>query len=115
MNYSIYLEKLFEEMKERSKTLSPQASYTAYLASLNSESVSKKLMEEAFELSVANIAFETNNSSKIRSDLIGEAADVMYHLMALLITKDIDFKEVVAKLEDRGGVKKVDEINFKKD
>lgn len=112
MSYSSYLEKLFSEMKERSKTLAPHQSYTAYLSSLTSEAVSKKLMEEAFELALANTQIEGDLG---RGELIGEAADVIYHLLALLVTKNIDFKEVVEKLQERGGVKKIDEINFKKD
>lgn len=98
-------------MKERSKNLDPHQSYTAYLSSLSKESVGKKLMEEAFELSVANIEMLDNKDS---SELVGEAADVIYHLMALLVTRDIDFKEVIAELENRGGAKKIDAINFKK-
>ena len=92
--------------------MSPSESYTAYLANLSNEAVGKKLMEEAFELSVANIEMRDDNG---RDELIGEAADVIYHLMAMLVTKDIEFSEVVKKLEDRGGVNKIDKINFKKD
>ena len=99
-------------MKERSKNLEPHQSYTAYLASLNHEAVGKKLMEEAFELAVANIEMKNNEG---RKELIGEAADVIYHLMALLITRDVDFREVVTELEKRGGSKKLDAINFKKE
>jgi phosphoribosyl-ATP pyrophosphohydrolase len=99
-------------MKTRAKTLDPSESYTAYLSSLSSEAVGKKLMEEAFELSVANLEID---GDKGRDELVGEAADVMYHMMALLITKDVDFKEVIEKLESRGGVKKIDKINFKRD
>lgn len=119
MSYSIFLEKLFDDMKLKAKTLKPHQSYTAYLNSLNSEAVSKKLMEEAFELSLANMNFankdnldyQSNNNQK--SEIINEAADVIYHLMALIVTKDVDFKQVVKKLEERG-TKKLDEINFQK-
>jgi phosphoribosyl-ATP pyrophosphohydrolase len=111
MSYCSYLEELFEDMSERSRNLEPHESYTAYLSSLTNEAVGKKFMEEAFELAVANIEM---NEDKGRSELVGEAADVVYHLMALLITKNVDFKEVIGELKSRGGVKKVDEINFKK-
>lgn len=98
-------------MQDRSKNLEPHESYTSYLSSLSNEAVGKKLMEEAFELSVANIEMVDD---KGRSELVGEAADVIYHLMALLVTRDVDFKEVIAELENRGGSKKIDAINFKK-
>ena len=111
MSNSSYLENLFTQIKERSKNLDPSKSYTAYLASLTSEAVSKKLMEEAFELSIANIEMQYG---KKREELIGEAADVIYHLMALIAIKDIDLSEVIDELKKRGGVKKIDEINFKK-
>ena len=99
-------------MKDRSKNMEPHQSYTAYLANLSTVAVGKKLMEEAFELSVANIQM---NDEQGRGELVGEAADVIYHLMALLITRDVDFKEVVSELESRGGAKKLDAINFKKE
>lgn len=98
-------------MQDRSKNLEPHESYTAYLSSLSNEAVGKKLMEEAFELSVANIEMVDD---KGRDELVGEAADVVYHLMALLVTRDVDFKEVIVELENRGGSKKIDSINFKK-
>lgn len=110
MSYYSFLEELFVEMQSK-KNLEPHQSYTAYLAGLSSEAVSKKFMEEAFELAIANIEMVDGKGKK---ELVGEASDVIYHLMALLISKDIDFKEVVQELENRGGVKKIDAINFKK-
>jgi len=110
MSYYSYLEELFKEMQSK-KNLEPHKSYTAYLSGLSSEAVSKKFMEEAFELSIANIEMV---DGKGKAELIGEASDVIYHLMALLISKNLDFKDVVEELEKRGGIKKLDAINFKK-
>jgi phosphoribosyl-ATP pyrophosphohydrolase len=98
-NNSDYLVELFAEIKRKSKNAQPHESYSAYLTSLGAESIGKKLMEEVFELSVANIEFE--NNSKKRSAIIYEAADVIYHMLALLVSRDIEFAEIISELEKR--------------
>ena len=97
-DYPSFLANLFEEMKDKSKNSKSSESYTAHLTRLGSEPVGKKLMEEAFELAISGIDGDKNND---KSNIVPEAADVIYHLLALLVSHGIDFKEVVEELESR--------------
>lgn len=108
-----YLEELFKEIEYKSKTASPDESYSAYLIGLGREAVGKKLVEEAFELAVANIEAGTFKDEK--SEVISEAADVLYHMMALLISRGVDFKEVIAELKSRNKVANFDKILYNKE
>jgi phosphoribosyl-AMP cyclohydrolase / phosphoribosyl-ATP pyrophosphohydrolase len=98
-NNSDYLTQLFAEIKRKATNAQPHESYSAYLTSLGAESIGKKLMEEAFELSVANIEFE--NDSKKRPAVVYEAADVVYHMLALLVSRNIEFSEIIEELKKR--------------
>jgi phosphoribosyl-ATP pyrophosphohydrolase len=95
----LYLEELFQQIKTKAKNSAPHESYSAYLLNLGAESVGKKLIEEVFELAVANIELE--NFPKKRAAVIMEAADVMYHMMALLCSREIEFSEIVDELKKR--------------
>ena len=69
-------------------------SYTASLAAGGSKRVAQKVGEEAVELALASVAGG-------RAEILDEAADLVYHLMVLLNTKDMRLSEVVATLEMR--------------
>lgn len=98
-----FLKKLYSEIKLKSENFEPHKSYSAYLTSLGAESIGKKLIEEVFELSVANIEFE--KFPEKRSAVIYEAADVVYHMLALLVSRKIEFSEIIAELEKRNNNK----------
>lgn len=100
-NYQ-FLEELFLKLQQRAKDNDPKQSYTAHLLNLDSESVAKKLMEEAFEVSLANVQMDQNNN---KDQVIFEAADLTYHLMVLLVSKKIDFQDVINELEKRNNKK----------
>lgn len=70
------------------------ASYTRSLLDAGPARVAKKLGEEAVECVIA--ALEDD-----REALVGECADVVYHLMVLLHLRGIAFDEVLAELERR--------------
>ncbi|MEH6723510.1 MAG: phosphoribosyl-ATP pyrophosphatase, partial [Qipengyuania sp.] len=42
-------------------------------------------------------------------ELVGEAADILFHLLVALDARDIDFAEVLAELDRREGVSGIDE------
>jgi phosphoribosyl-ATP pyrophosphohydrolase len=44
-----------------------------------------------------------------RAGLVGEAADLIFHLMVLLGAKDVPLAEVLAELDRREGVSGIDE------
>lgn len=73
----------------------PEQSYTASLAAAGIPRVAQKLGEEAVELALASVVEQP------REELVGEAADLLYHLMVLLAVKEIPFGEVCARLEKR--------------
>lgn len=89
------LARLEQTIRER-RAASPETSYVASLAARGLPVIARKLGEEAVE---AVIAALTDN----RSELVGEAADVLFHLLVLLSEKDIALAEVLAELERREG------------
>ncbi len=80
---------------------------TSYVAQLNYRGVpvmARKLGEEAVEACVAAL-------SGSREELVGEAADVLFHLMVLLGARDVPLAEVFAELDRREGTSGIDEKN----
>ncbi|WP_182087187.1 phosphoribosyl-ATP diphosphatase [Aureimonas sp. ME7] len=69
-------------------------SYTAKLARRGVPKVAQKLGEEAVETVIAAV-------SQDRGELVGEAADLLYHLTVLLHLRDVPVAEVMAELERR--------------
>jgi phosphoribosyl-ATP pyrophosphohydrolase/phosphoribosyl-AMP cyclohydrolase len=72
----------------------PPGSYTARLAAEGTLKVAQKLGEEGVELALAAVA-------QGRERVIGEAADLLYHLLLLLAVRDARLADVVAELETR--------------
>jgi len=73
---------------------------TSYVAKLNAKGVGKiaqKVGEEATETVIAALAGD-------RPELVGEAADLLFHLLVLLAAKDVPLAEVLAELDRREGV-----------
>ena len=78
------------------RAAAPEESYVASLVARGLPVIARKLGEEAVEAVVAAL---TDN----RDELVGEAADVLFHLLVLLAEKDIALAEVLAELERREG------------
>lgn len=90
------LDSLFETIAARGHT-DPAASYTAKLLSQGAEQVAKKLGEEALETALAAVAGR-------RAGVVGESADLLYHLLVLWADAGIAPEQVWLKLEARMGV-----------
>ena len=73
----------------------PASSYVAGLLAQGSERIAQKVGEEAVEAVIAAIKGE---------GLIGEAADLVFHLAVLLESQNLDFEAVLAELEQREGI-----------
>ena len=71
-----------------------EASYTKKLLDKGAEHCAKKLGEEAIETVIAAVEND-------RNQLIAESADLLYHLLVLLKSRDIAFEEVEAALAKR--------------
>ena len=72
----------------------PAQSWTAKLVSAGMPKAAKKLGEEAVETVIAA-------TSQSRAELVGESADLLYHLMVVLKIAGIPLDEVMAALEGR--------------
>ena len=80
---------------ERRKA-APEESYVASLAARGLPVIARKLGEEATEAVVAALAGD-------EVDVVGEAADVLFHLLVLLGEKGIALERVLGELERREG------------
>ena len=81
---------------------SPDNSYTAKLFKKGPEKCAEKFGEEAIELIVASV-------KKKKKEIIGEAADVLYHMCVLLRSKNISLQDVLSELVSREGVSGLEE------
>jgi phosphoribosyl-ATP pyrophosphohydrolase len=74
----------------------PASSYVARLNARGVPKIAQKLGEEAVEAVIAAMADD-------RKGLVGEAADVLFHLLVLLDAKGVPLAEVLAELDRREG------------
>lgn len=86
----------------------PEASYVARLNAGGVEKIAQKLGEEATETVIAALSHDSEA-------LVGEAADLVFHLLVLLGQKDVAFAEVLAELDRREGVSGIAEKASRKD
>jgi phosphoribosyl-ATP pyrophosphohydrolase len=78
------------------RSADPETSWVAQLNARGVPVIARKLGEEAIETVVAAL-------SGSREELVGEAADVLFHLLVLLDAKGVSLDEVYAELERRAG------------
>jgi phosphoribosyl-ATP pyrophosphohydrolase len=100
------LDQLFEILKSR-RGGDPATSYTAKLFSRGRPKIAQKFGEEAVETVIAALA-ETPDK------LVGESADLLYHLLVLWAECGIEPYQVWAELENRLGVSGIDEKKSRK-
>ena len=72
----------------------PEGSYTAKLMARGTRRIAQKVGEEALELALASLAQPDD-------EVVGEAADLLYHLILLLEARHLSLPRVVAELEAR--------------
>ena len=87
---------------QRKTTESPNKSHTAKLLKKGTEKCAEKFGEEAIELIVASV-------KKKKKEIIGEAADTLYHMFVLLRSKNISINEVLSELASREGISGIEE------
>lgn len=83
-----------ERIVESRASADPAQSWTARLVAAGMPKAAKKLGEEVVETVIAA-------TSQGRGELVGEAADLLYHLLVVLRIADIPLGEVMAELERR--------------
>jgi phosphoribosyl-ATP pyrophosphohydrolase len=74
----------------------PDSSWVAKLHARGVPTIARKFGEEATETVVAAL-------SGSHDELVGEAADTLFHLLVLLDAKGVSLAEVLAELERREG------------
>jgi phosphoribosyl-ATP pyrophosphohydrolase len=74
----------------------PDSSYVAKLNAKGLPKIAQKLGEEATETIIAALA-------EGREELVGEAADLLFHLMVLLGAKGVPLADVLTELDRREG------------
>ncbi|HUD30344.1 MAG TPA: phosphoribosyl-ATP diphosphatase [Novosphingobium sp.] len=79
------------------RSADPDSSYVAKLNARGLGKIAQKLGEEATETVIAALTEDDKA-------LVGEAADLVFHLMVLLSAKGVPFAEVLAELDRREGV-----------
>ena len=90
------LERLYAVIDSR-KGADPDTSYTARLFSRGRQQIAKKLGEEAVEALIEGIRGD-------RPKLVGESADMLYHLLTLWAATGVKPKSVWAELARREGI-----------
>ena len=84
------------------KGASADSSYVASLFAKGPEKIAQKLGEEATETVIASLGGDPEK-------LVGEAADLIFHLLILLEQGGVQFGDVLIELERRDGVSGIDE------
>jgi len=100
------LNQLYKLLKQRKKEL-PENSYTAKLFKGGVDRIAKKIGEEASEVIIAL----KNNS---QSQIVYEAADLIFHLLVALADNEIPPEAVLKELKRRSGISGVLEKNTRK-
>ena len=90
------LEELYAIIKGRKET-PKEGSYTNYLFDKGLDKILKKVGEEATEVVIA----AKNEDPR---ELVYETADVLYHLLVLLVEKGVSYEAVLEELASREGI-----------
>ena len=101
------LARLEQVIAER-RSAAPDSSYVAKLNAKGIEAIAQKVGEEAVETIIAAL-------SESREEVIGESADLIFHLLVLLQSRRIKLAEVLEELDRREGTSGLDEKASRKD
>ena len=80
----------------------PASSYVASLFAKGMPKIAQKLGEEAVETVIAAMKADPG-------EIVGEAADLLFHLTVLLAAAGVPLSDVLAELERREGISGLDE------
>jgi len=90
------LTRLAQTIAQRKNNPDADASWTARLLAKGPEKCAEKFGEEAIEAIVEAVKGD-------KGKLTAEAADVLYHLLVMLASRDVTLEDVLAELERREG------------
>lgn len=92
MNTLFRLEKTIAQRR----AADPSQSYVASLHAKGLPQIARKLGEEGVEAAVATLSGDD-------TELVGEAADILFHVLVALGAREIPFADVLAELDRREG------------
>ncbi len=99
MDLGIQLQDLFKLIQER-KDQRPEGSYTSYLFNSGLDKILKKVGEESAE---TIIAAKNAADDEGRKQLSSEISDLLYHLLVLMVERDVSLYDIAAELSARAG------------
>jgi phosphoribosyl-ATP pyrophosphohydrolase len=100
------IERLEAVIRERMRA-DPASSYVALLSSKGRKKIAQKVGEEATETVIAALVGG-------KDELIGEAADLLFHMLVLLANAGISLDDVLAELDRREGISGLAEKSSRK-
>lgn len=89
----LFLYRLEELLKSRKEKL-PENSYTSRLFREGIEKIAQKVGEESVEVIIASMNSDSDAT-------VSEVADLLYHLLVLLVEKEIPLDRVAEELRKR--------------
>lgn len=98
---AMVMDRLYAVIMSR-RTADPARSHSARLLSRGTAKVAQKFGEEAVECLIEAVAGNT-------AALVGESADVLYHLLVMWVACGVEPHQIWAELQRREGVSGVDE------
>jgi phosphoribosyl-ATP pyrophosphohydrolase/phosphoribosyl-AMP cyclohydrolase len=99
MDLGILLQDLYKLIQER-KDQRPEGSYTSYLFNSGLDKILKKVGEESAETIIAAKNAEEDEG---RQQLSAEISDLLYHLLVLMVEREVSLQDIVAELNNRAG------------
>jgi phosphoribosyl-ATP pyrophosphohydrolase/phosphoribosyl-AMP cyclohydrolase len=95
LELGILLDELYALIQER-QAKRPEGAYTTYLFTAGLDKILKKVGEEAAETIIAA-------KNEPRTELAAEMADLLYHLLVLMVARDVPPHDVAEILRSRAG------------
>ena len=99
MEFGLAINSLYNLITER-REQRPEGSYTTYLFNSGLDKILKKIAEEAGEVIIAS----KNQSTR---EIVSELADLFYHLLVLMVERDVKLSDVHAELARRASTPRV--------
>ena len=93
--------KMVEEVIESRKGAAEEGSYTCYLFNSGLDKILKKVGEECTETVIAAKNLKNGGGDKEREELVGEVADLFYHLQVMLSDVGLSIEDVLREHEKR--------------
>jgi phosphoribosyl-ATP pyrophosphohydrolase/phosphoribosyl-AMP cyclohydrolase len=102
MDLGIRLQGLYNLIQER-QDQRPEGSYTTYLFNSGLDKILKKVGEESAE---TIIAAKNTDLEEGKKQLSAEISDLLYHLLVLMVEREVSLQDILNELNERAGKKK---------